>query len=94
VVTPAFHLISAAPVAGCGRLAALAAADVEIDGEPVRLSGIQIVVQADGVAEARAPIFAHPRSGQWLTGLALPSGLAAAALAACQGSAPAHAVDA
>ena len=61
-----------------GRLIGLAVVSLDIAGVELTLSGVQIMRGTNGTLECRAPVWRHPRSGEWLPGVLLPPELASA----------------
>ena len=58
-----------------GRLIGLAIVEVEIGGVGMTLQGVQVVRGDDGRIVCGAPVFRHPRTGQWLPAVLLPNEL-------------------
>jgi hypothetical protein len=78
-------VLSVEPVAGSGKLIALAAVEIEIAGIPIRLQGVKIVRRPDGRLNCEPPCYRGP-DGRWLPAAVLPpdlgEGLAAEVFAA------------
>jgi hypothetical protein len=78
-------VLSVEPVAGSGKLIALAAVEIEIAGVPIRLQGVKIVRRPDGRLNCEPPSYRAP-DGRWLPAAVLPAdlgeGLAAEVFAA------------
>lgn len=72
--TVTFTVTGVERIAGCGRLAALAAIEIELDGIALRVQGVRVVRHRNRLA-TEAPRFRNPRTGQWLPALILPEEL-------------------
>lgn len=75
--TVTFTVTDLEPIEGAGRLAALAAVELELDGVALTVQGVRVVRHNGGLA-AEAPRYRNPRTGQWLPALILPDELASA----------------
>jgi hypothetical protein len=75
--TVTFTVTDVEPIEGAGRLAALAAIELELDGVALTVQGVR-VVRHNGGLTAEAPRYRNPRTGQWLPALILPEELASA----------------
>ena len=69
--TVTFTVTQLEPVRSAGRLAALAAVEIEVDGVALQLQGVRVIRQRDRVT-TEAPKFRDPRTGQWTPALILP----------------------
>ena len=69
--TVTFTVTQLEPVRGAGRLAALAAVAIEVDGVALQLQGVRVIRQRDRVT-TEAPKFRDPNTGQWTPALILP----------------------
>jgi hypothetical protein len=67
-----YRVIGTEPVHGRGRLERLAVVEVEIAGIVIVLQGVQVMRNATGGLECRAPALRHPRTGRWLPAVLLP----------------------
>lgn len=72
--TVTFTVTALEPVRGAGRLAALAAVEIEVDGVALLLQGVRIIRQRNRVT-TEAPKFRDPRTGAWTPALILPDEL-------------------
>jgi hypothetical protein len=72
--TVTFTVIDVERVAGAGRLIALAAIELELDGVALVVQGVRVVRQDRRIA-TEAPRFRDPRTGRWLPALILPDEL-------------------
>jgi hypothetical protein len=72
--TVTFTVIEVERVAGAGRLIALAAIELELDGVALVVQGVRVVRQDRRIA-TEAPRFRDPRTGRWLPALILPDEL-------------------
>ena len=64
-------------VQGAGRLAALAAVEIDVEGVSLLVQGIRVIRQKNRIA-TQAPHFRDPRTGAWIPALILPDELATA----------------
>lgn len=72
--TVTFTVTEVERIAGCGRLAALAAIEIELDGIALLVQGVRVVRQNNRLA-TEAPRYRDPRTGQWRPALILPDEL-------------------
>jgi hypothetical protein len=72
--TVTFTVLDVGRVAGAGRLIALAAVELELDGVGLVMQGVRVVKQSNRIA-TEAPRFRDPRTGQWVPALILPDEL-------------------
>ena len=75
--TVTFTVTDVERIEGAGRLAALAAIEIELDGIALTVQGVRVVRQRNRIT-AEAPRYRDPRTGQWLQALILPDELGAA----------------
>jgi hypothetical protein len=75
--TVTFTVIDVEQIEGAGRLAALAAIEIELDGIALTVQGVRVVRQNNRIT-TEAPRYRDPRTGQWLPALILPDELGAA----------------
>jgi hypothetical protein len=75
--TVTFTVTDVARIEGAGRLAALAAIEIELDGIALTVQGVRVVRQSNRIT-TEAPRYRDPRTGQWLPALILPDELGAA----------------
>jgi hypothetical protein len=72
--TVTFTVTDVERVEGAGRLAALAAIEIELDGVALTVRGIRVLRQKDRIT-TEAPRYRDPRTGRWLPALILPDEL-------------------
>ncbi len=72
--TVTFTVTDVERVEGAGRLAALAAIEIELDGVALTVRGVRVLRQRDRIT-TEAPRYRDPRTGQWLPALILPAEL-------------------
>jgi stage V sporulation protein G len=72
--TVTFTVTDLQRVEGAGRLAALAAIEIELDGIALMVHGIRVVRHNNRIA-TEAPRYRNPKTGQWLPALILPEEL-------------------
>ena len=75
--TVIFTVTDVARIEGAGRLAALAAIEIELDGIALTVQGIRVLRQKNRMT-TEAPRYRDPRSGRWLPALILPDEFGAA----------------
>ena len=75
--TVTFTVTDVARIEGAGRLAALAAIEIELDGVALTVQGVRVLRQKNRIT-TEAPRYRDPRTGQWLPALILPEELGAA----------------
>jgi hypothetical protein len=75
--TVTFTVIDVERIEGAGRLAALAAIEIELDGIALTVRGVRVVRQKNRMI-TEPPRYRDPRTGQWLPALILPEELGAA----------------
>jgi hypothetical protein len=75
--TVTFTVTDVERIEGAGRLAALAAIEIELDGIALTVQGVRVVRQNNRIT-TEAPRYRDPRTGQWLPALILPDELGAA----------------
>jgi hypothetical protein len=75
--TVTFTVTDVERIKGAGRLAALAAIEIELDGIALTVQGVRVVRQNNRIT-TEAPRYRDPRTGQWLPALILPDELGAA----------------
>jgi hypothetical protein len=75
--TVTFTVTDVERIEGAGRLAALAAIEIELDGIALTVQGVRVVRQSNGIT-TEAPRYRDPRTGRWLPALILPDELGAA----------------
>jgi hypothetical protein len=75
--TVTFTVTDLERIEGAGRLAALAAIEIELDGIALTVQGVRVVRQKDRMT-TEAPRYRDPRTGRWLPALILPDELGAA----------------
>jgi hypothetical protein len=68
--TVTFTVTEVARIEGAGRLAALAAIEIELDGIALTVQGVRVVRQSNRIT-TEAPRYRDPRTGQWLPALIL-----------------------
>jgi hypothetical protein len=73
-----YRVISIERVHNAGRLLALATVELDVAGCVIVLQGCQVPRRVDGSIECAAPVWRHPRIGQWLPAVILRPELAAA----------------
>jgi stage V sporulation protein G len=61
-------------VSGAGRLVALAAVEIDLEGVVVVVQGVQ-VIRHRGRISTQAPRFRNPRTGVWMPAVILPEEL-------------------
>jgi hypothetical protein len=72
--TVTFTVTDVERIEGAGRLAALAAIEIELDGVALTVRGVRVLRQKDRIT-TEAPRYRDPRTGQWLPALILPDEL-------------------
>jgi hypothetical protein len=75
--TVTFTVTDVERIEGAGRLAALAAIEIELDGIALTVQGVRVLRQKNRMT-TEAPRYRDPRTGQWLPALILPAELGAA----------------
>jgi hypothetical protein len=75
--TVTFTVTDVERIEGAGRLAALAAIEIELDGIALTVQGVRVVRHKNRIT-TEAPRYRDPRTGQWLPALILPDELGAA----------------
>jgi hypothetical protein len=75
--TVTFTVTDVERVQGAGRLAALAAVEIELDGVALTVRGVRVLRQRDRIT-TEPPRYRDPRTGQWLPALTLPEELGVA----------------
>jgi hypothetical protein len=75
--TVTFTVTDVERIEGAGRLAALAAIEIELDGIALTVQGLRVVRQSNRIT-TEAPRYRDPRTGQWRPALILPDELGAA----------------
>jgi hypothetical protein len=75
--TVTFTVTDVERIEGAGRLAALAAIEIELDGIALTVQGVRVVRQSNRIT-TEAPHYRDPRTGQWRPALILPDELGAA----------------
>jgi hypothetical protein len=75
--TVTFVVTAVERIRGAGRLVALAAVEIDLEGVVVLVQGIQVIRQRGRIA-TQAPRFRDPRSGAWRPAVILPDELGAA----------------
>jgi hypothetical protein len=75
--TMTFVVTGVERIRGAGRLVALAAVEIDLEGVVVLVQGIQVVRQRGGIA-TQAPRFRDPRTGAWVPAVVLPKELGVA----------------
>jgi hypothetical protein len=75
--TVTFTVTDVERIEGAGRLAALAAIEIELDGIALTVQGVRVLRQKNRIT-TEAPRYRDPRTGQWLPALILPDELGAA----------------
>ena len=75
--TVTFTVTDLERIEGAGRLAALAAIEIELDGIALTVQGVRVVRQKNRMT-TEAPRYRDPRTGRWLPALILPDELGAA----------------
>jgi hypothetical protein len=75
--TVTFTVTGVERIEGAGRLAALAAIEIELDGIALTVQGLRVVRQKNRMI-TEAPRYRDPRTGHWLPALILPEELGAA----------------
>jgi hypothetical protein len=75
--TVTFTVTDVERVEGAGRLAALAAIEIELDGIALTVQGVRVLRQNNRIT-TEAPRYRDPRTGRWLPALILPEELGAA----------------
>jgi hypothetical protein len=75
--TVTFVVTGVERIRGAGRLVALAAVEIDLEGVVVLVQGIQVIRDRGRIA-TQAPRFRDPRSGAWLPAVVLPEELGAA----------------
>jgi stage V sporulation protein G len=61
-------------ISGAGRLVALAAVEIDIEGVVVVVRGLQVIRQRGRIC-TQAPRFRNPRTGAWVPAVILPEEL-------------------
>ncbi len=69
--TVGIEVLAVEPVAGAGRLLALAVVNLVLDGVEVTLQGVNVMRQPDGQLACQVPRWRHPK-GNWLPAVVLP----------------------
>lgn len=72
--TVTFTVIDVERVEGAGRLAALAAIEIVLDGVALTMQGLR-VLRYDNRITTEAPRYRNPRTGQWRPAVILPDEL-------------------
>jgi hypothetical protein len=72
--TVTFTVTDVERIEGAGRLAALAAIEIELDGVALTVRGVRVLRQR-GRITTEPPRYRDPRTGQWLPALILPDEL-------------------
>jgi hypothetical protein len=75
--TVTFTVTDVERIEGAGRLAALAAIEIELDGIALTVQGVRVVRQSNRIT-TEAPHYRDPRTGQRRPALILPDELGAA----------------
>jgi hypothetical protein len=75
--TVTFTVTDVERVEGAGRLAALAAIEIDLDGIALTVQGVRVLRQKNRIT-TEAPRYRDPRTGQWRPALILPDELGAA----------------
>ena len=75
--TVTFTVTDVKRIEGAGRLAALAAIEIDLDGIALTLQGVRVLRQRNRIT-TEAPRYRDPWTGQWLPALILPEELGAA----------------
>jgi len=72
--TVTFTVIDVERVEGAGRLAALAAIEIVLDGVALTMQGLRVLRHNNRIT-TEAPRYRNPRTGQWRPALILPDEL-------------------
>ena len=72
--TVTFTVTDVERIEGAGRLAALVAIEIELDGIALTVRGVRVLRQKNRIT-TEAPRYRDPRTGQWLPALILPDEL-------------------
>jgi len=72
--TVTFTVLDVERIEGAGRLAALAAIEVVLDGVALTMQGLRVVRRNDRFT-TEAPRYRNPKTGQWQPALILPEEL-------------------
>jgi len=72
--TVTFTVTDVERVEGVGRLAALSAIEIELDGVALTVRGVRVLRQKNRIT-TEAPRYRDPRTGHWLPALILPDEL-------------------
>jgi hypothetical protein len=72
--TVTFTVLDVERVEGAGRLAALAAIEVVLDGVALTMQGLRVVRHHNRIT-TEAPRYRNPKTGQWRPALILPDEL-------------------
>jgi hypothetical protein len=75
--TVTFTVTDVERIEGAGRLVALVAIEIELDGIAMTVQGVRVIRHNDRMT-TEAPRYRDPRTGQWLPALILPEELGAA----------------
>jgi hypothetical protein len=75
--TVTFTVIDLERVEGAGRLAALAAIEIVLDGVALTMQGLRVIRQNNRIT-TEAPRYRNPATGQWQPALILPDELGVA----------------
>jgi hypothetical protein len=75
--TVTFTVTDVERIEGAGRLAALAAIEIELDGVALTVNGVRVLRQRNRIT-TEGPRYRDPRTGLWLPALILPEELGAA----------------
>jgi hypothetical protein len=75
--TVTFTVTDVERVEGAGRLAALAAIEIELDGVALTVQGVRVLRHNNRIT-TEPPRYRDPRTGRWLPALILPDELGAA----------------
>jgi hypothetical protein len=75
--TVTFTVTDVEHIEGAGRLAALAAIEIELDGVALTVNGVRVLRQRNRLT-TEGPRYRDPRTGLWLPALILPEELGAA----------------
>jgi hypothetical protein len=75
--TVTFTVTDVERIEGAGRLAALAAIEIELDGVALTVNGVRVLRQHNRIT-TEGPRYRDPRTGLWLPALILPEELGAA----------------
>jgi stage V sporulation protein G len=73
-VSVTFEVVSVTRLHSAGRLLALATVEIDLDGVPLTLNGVQVLRTPAGKMQCRAPHYRGP-TGEWLPAVTLPDEL-------------------